>query len=283
MRFCPIASGSSGNCVYVGAKKSHLLVDAGLSGKRIEEALSQLGIPKLTGVLVTHEHSDHVSGVGVISRRFGVPVFATPHTWRYFLRHGTIGTIAPELQRIVIPGERISVGDIDILPFDISHDASQPVGYCLFTKKHKAVVVTDTGYVTDTMRNLLMNTHVILLECNYDVEMLQNGSYPKMLKERIKGSRGHLSNIAAGALLAEIASNTTNSTDLTILQNTSSMSKSSKMPNELVHVFLGHLSEENNRPMIALDTVQRILEVNGLHIRGLAVAERDFPSEMICL
>ena len=259
MRFCPIASGSSGNCVYVGAGESHSLVDAGLSGKRIEEALGLLEIPRLTGILVTHEHSDHILGAGVISRRFKVPIFATPNTWRYFLRHGTIGTIAPELQRIIVPGEAMLMDGIEVLPFDIPHDSSQPVGFCLFADGYKAAIATDLGYATDTVTRLLRDTHVLLLECNHDIEMLQNGRYPRSLKERVMGHRGHLSNVAAGALLAEIATDT------------------------LEHVFLGHLSEENNRPMIALDTVQRILEVNNVTIKGISVAERHIPSEMIQL
>jgi len=259
IRFCPIASGSSGNCVYVGSESTHLLVDAGLSGKRIEKALSQIDVPELTGIFITHEHSDHVSGAGILSRRFNLPIYATPKTWRYFLRHGTIGNVAEELQKVIEPNEVLTIGDIEVLPFDIPHDASQPVGYSLRCGDFKAAVATDIGYVTDTIRSLLRDVHVLLIESNHDVEMLQNGRYSRMLKERVMGSRGHLSNVATGALLAEIASD--------ICQ----------------HVFLGHLSEENNRPMIALDTVQSILEANEINIKKLMVADRHEPSEMVVI
>lgn len=257
MIFCPIASGSSGNCVYVGTNDTHLLIDAGLSGKRVEAGLGRIGVPRLSGVFVTHEHSDHVSGVGVLARRYNLPVYATPYTWRFLLRHGTIGNVAEDLRRTIIPGEPVLVGDIEVLPFDVPHDASQPVGYSLRAGGCVAAVATDMGYVTDTVRALLRDVHVMLIESNHDVEMLENGRYPTSLKERVMGPRGHLSNVAAGALLAEIASDNCR------------------------HVFLGHLSEENNRPMIALDTVRNILEANEIELKGLSVADRHEPSEVV--
>jgi len=259
MRFCPLASGSSGNCVYVGSEETHLLVDAGLSGKRIEQALASIDVTNISGILLTHEHSDHVSGAGIMSRRFNLPIYATPNTWRFFLRHGTIGKVAEELQKTIIPNEKQLIGDIEVLAFEIPHDASQPVGYCLHNGGLKAAVATDMGYVTDTVRALLRDTNVMLIESNHDVEMLQNGRYPRQLKERVMGSRGHLSNVAAGALLAEIANESCR------------------------HIFLGHLSEENNRPMIALDTVSSILEANGLCYRNVSVADRYEPSEMVVI
>jgi len=249
MRLHPIASSSSGNCVYAASQKTHILVDAGLSGKRIQAALETWGSPPLSAILLTHEHSDHAAGVGVLSRRFNIPVFAAPFTWRFLLRHGTIGKIDPALQRTLTPGTRETIGDIELECFDIPHDASQPVGFCLYADGRKAAVATDMGYVTDTVREKLRGVHALLLESNHDPEMLENGPYPRALKDRIKGSRGHLSNVAAGALLAEIASPA------------------------LEHVYLGHLSEENNRPLLALHTVQEVLNVNGVTIPHLEVAK----------
>jgi len=251
MRFCPIASGSSGNCVYIGTQQTHLLVDAGLSGRQIENALHTLGVPALTGILLTHEHGDHVAGAGVLSRRFKLPVYASPHTWRYLNRCGTIGKVAPELQKEIVPTENITIGDIEVEPFEIPHDASQPLGYCLCANGRKAAIATDLGYVTDTVKYILKDANILLLESNHDIDMLQNGAYPRKLKERISGAKGHLSNVAAGALLAEIASEA------------------------LQHVFLGHLSEENNRPFIALETVHKILKVNGVTINSISVAGHD--------
>ena len=257
MRFCPVASGSSGNCVYIGSKETHLLVDAGLSGKRIEAALGSMDVPKLSGILVTHEHSDHAAGVGIMSRRYNLPIYATPNTWRFFNRHGTIGKVDESLKKTIVPNEKVIIGDIEVVPFELPHDASQPVGYSLRCGEFKAAVATDMGYVTDTVRAMLRDSNVLLIESNHDVEMLQNGKYPKMLKERVMGSRGHLSNVAAGALLAEIISDACK------------------------RIFLGHLSEENNRPMIAIDTVSSILEANGLSAEKLSVADRHEPSEMV--
>ena len=267
MKFCPIASGSSGNCVYVGTETTHLLIDAGLSGKRTEAGLSYIfrnfdETPKLSGILVTHEHSDHVSGVGILSRRYKLPVYASVNTWRFFLRHGTIGEVAPDLRKTIIPGETIEIGDMEITAFEVPHDASQPVGYRICGNGFKAAVATDMGYVTDTVRNLLRDVNVMLIECNHDVEMLQNGRYPKALKERVAGSRGHLSNVAAGALLAEVSDD------------------------NCKHIFLGHLSEENNLPLVALDTVESMLKAVGAfeaYEFKLCLAEREFVSEACIL
>lgn len=259
MKFCPLASGSGGNCTYVGSNDTHLLVDAGLSGKRIETALSSIDVPRLDGILITHEHTDHISGAGVMSRRYNLPLYATPETWRFLLHNNTIGTVAQGLQKTITPGNQAMIGDIEVSAFNVSHDAAQPVGYCLQVGNYKAAVATDMGYVTDTVRAILKDVNIMLLESNHDIEMLQNGPYPNMLKERVVGSLGHLSNVAAGALLADIASDV------------------------ISHVFLGHLSEENNRPMLALDTVQSILAANEVVIENLKVAGRHEPSEMVVL
>jgi len=237
IKFCPIVSGSSGNCVYVGCGYTHILVDAGLSGRGIETGLKALGVSgrQLSAILVTHEHTDHIAGVGVMSRRYGLPVYATPKTWRYFERHGVLGEISPALIRTVEPEAPFIIGGFQIVAFNIPHDASQPVGYSLYTPDRKVTVATDIGEPTDTIRGHISGSDIVLIECNHDLEMLKNGRYPKPLKERISGSRGHLSNDAAGKLLSEVATD------------------------NLRHVFLGHLSEENNRPLIALNTVEGIL------------------------
>lgn len=257
VRFCPIASGSSGNCLYAGTAQTHILIDAGLSGKRIEAALKGLDLGPINGILVTHEHSDHISGVGVLARRFRVPVYATAKTWRYLLRHKTIGAVAEPQIKIIEPGVPQMLGDIEITAFDIPHDSSQPVGYSLRAQGYKITIATDIGCVTDTVREYIRDSHILLLESNHDLEMLKNGRYPRILKERVLSARGHLSNVSAGTLLAEIAWE------------------------HLEHAFLGHLSEENNRPLIALDTVTRILESNKITIKNLYVADRHGPSEMV--
>ncbi len=256
-RFCPFASGSSGNCIYIGAGGKNFLVDAGISGKRIYKSMEAHGIGALHGIFVTHEHSDHALSIGVLARRFKIPIYATELTWRYFLRHGTVGKLEEFQIRTVEPGVAFSIEDIHITPFDIPHDAAQPVGYCFTRNGLKATVATDMGCVTDTARAHIKKSNILLIESNHDLEMLRNGRYPIQLKDRVMGERGHLSNAAAGSLLADVA-------------NT-----------ELRYTFLGHLSEENNRPLIALDTVQNILEARGVKLPFLSVADRHEPSEMV--
>ncbi|MDR1558775.1 MAG: MBL fold metallo-hydrolase [Clostridiales bacterium] len=262
IRFCPIASGSSGNCVYVSAGGTHILIDAGLSGRSIETALGALKLTgrQLSALLITHEHSDHIIGVGVMSRRYELPVYATPKTWRYFERHGVLGTIPPDLIRRIEPERPFNIGCLDAVAFDIPHDASQPVGYSIFAENRKITVATDIGEPTDTIRRYITDSDIVLLESNHDADMLRNGRYPKVLKERIAGARGHLSNAAAAKLLTESATD------------------------KLRYIFLGHLSEENNRPLIALNTVENILYERGILPReGLKVfiAERYGLSEPV--
>ena len=255
IKFCPIASGSSGNCVYLSADGTNILIDAGLSGRGIEAGLKTLDMSgrQLSAILVTHEHSDHIMGVGVMSRKYGLPVYATPKTWRYFERHGVLGAISPALIRRVEPDQPFLIGDLQITAFDIPHDASQPVGYSIFAENRKITVATDIGEPTDVLRRHITDSSIVLLESNHDSEMLMNGRYPIILKKRISGPYGHLSNEAAGRLLTETATES------------------------LRYVFLGHLSEENNRPLIAFNTVEGILYKNGVLPRigfKLYVAER---------
>jgi phosphoribosyl 1,2-cyclic phosphodiesterase len=236
------------------------LVDAGQSGKAIEAGLSAIGIPgeRISAILVTHEHSDHIMGVGVLSRRYRIPVYATGNTWRFFERHGSVGRISKELKNIVEPGVRFAVGELEAVGFDIPHDASQPVGYSLFAGGRKATVATDIGCVTDSVRENLRGSDILVLESNHDLEMLKNGRYPQVLKDRIMGSRGHLSNESAGTVLAQI------------------------MAPNLKYVFLGHLSEENNMPLLAAGTVEGILMENNINPQldlKIMLADRHGPSD----
>jgi phosphoribosyl 1,2-cyclic phosphodiesterase len=215
------------------------------------------GIESIHGIFVTHEHSDHASGVGVLARRFKIPVYATSLTWRYFLRHKTLGLLDEHQVKTLEPGVALELGAVRVTPFDIPHDAAQPVGYSFRFNGHKVTVATDMGCVTDVTLSNIKDSEILLLESNHDIEMLENGKYPRQLKDRVLGARGHLSNAAAGSLLADVAGP------------------------KLRYAFLGHLSEENNRPLIALDTVQSILEARGITLPFLAVADRHEASEMV--
>jgi len=258
MRLCTIVSGSSGNCTYIGFGGQGLLVDAGLSGKRLQQGLSHMDLPNPSAILITHEHSDHIAGAGVLARRFNIPIYATPLTWRYFLRHKKLGLLQEEQIMNIIPGEPIMIGNTKVTAFDVPHDASQPVGYTFEDGDKKIALATDLGKATDTVLTYLRRANVLLIESNHDIEMLENGRYHDMLKERVKSSRGHLSNAAAGRLITEVAWD------------------------GLKHVILGHLSEENNTPMLAYDTVGRILDAHQVDVR-LKIADRYYPGEMIDL
>jgi len=257
VEFCTIASGSSGNCACVGFGDRHFLVDAGLSGKRIENALHKMNVRALGGIFITHEHRDHIAGVGVMARRFKLNIYATPQTWRYFAYNQSLGALNAEQIKVIEPGKPVDVGGVKITAFDISHDAEQPVGYTFEAGNKKAACVTDLGEITDTVRNHLSGCNILMLESNHDPEMLRNGPYPYPLKKRISGPNGHISNAEAGYLLTEI------------------------MGDELEYVFLAHLSEDNNTPMLAYETVRRILDVNGLDLKGLAVAERHSAGPVV--
>lgn len=247
LEFCTIASGSSGNCTYIGSDHTKILIDAGISGKKIEEGLAEL---KLTGeaidaLFITHEHADHIKGAGILSRRFDIPVFATAETWAAM--EGTLGKIAPSNKRIIYADEVCAVNDICVKPFAIPHDAAEPVGYTIFAGEKKITLATDIGHVTDTIRESIEGSDLLLLEANHDIEMLKRGGYPWHLKQRILGEKGHLSNGAAGELLAEV------------------------MSGKMKYVFLGHLSDENNDPHLAYETVEGILRKQqievGTHLR----------------
>ncbi|MCL1843091.1 MAG: MBL fold metallo-hydrolase [Defluviitaleaceae bacterium] len=260
MHFFTIASGSSGNSYYLGLAGQHFLIDAGVSGKRIEQALHKMNIRSLSGIFITHEHRDHITGAGVIARRFKTNVYATPLTWRYFLRHRSLGALDETQVKIIEPGQPLVIGGAEVLAFDIPHDALQPVGYVfrdLSNELKKFAIATDLGHATDAIKERLKGARVLLLESNHDPEMLERGRYHRMLKTRVAGNRGHLSNAQAGKLLADVV-----------------------VPGK-THVFLAHLSEENNTPMLAFDTVRRVLDGNNITVGHLEVAERNIPGEMV--
>ncbi len=264
MKFCPIASGSNGNCIYLGSNDTHILIDAGLSGRRIESGLASISVKAaaLDAIFVTHEHTDHIQGLGVISRRFDIPIYATPKTWRFFDRHNSIGKIALKNRKFIEPDTSATIKDICITPFSILHDSAEPVGYVVKNDKYKISIATDMGFVTDSVKHHIADSDLMLIESNHDEEMLINGSYPQALKQRVLSKKGHLSNAATGILLAEI------------------------MCSRLKHVYLGHLSAENNRPLIALNTVTNILKSNKINVGKdlqLQIAIRGGVSDPICL
>ena len=208
MQFGTIASGSSGNCLYAGNQDSHILIDAGVSGKRIKEGLEGFGVNpvELDAILITHEHIDHISGLGVMARKYKVPIYATEKTLVQIERTKSVGKIPTDLFRVVKPDDTYRIGDIHIRPFSISHDAQDPVSYVLGCGGIKIGMVTDLGYFDEAIVDELKDSDILYIEANHDIHMLQVGPYPYYLKQRILGNKGHLCNEMAGRLIKELYS-----------------------------------------------------------------------------
>lgn len=235
IKLCSLASGSSGNCIYVGGDRTGLLVDCGVSGKEILANLKNLGVCTSTikGILVTHEHSDHIRSVGILSRKLNVPVYANLNTWNHM--SGSIGDIRPENVRIFTTGEAFMMEEITVESYGTPHDAAESVGFCFYAGNKKVSVATDLGYFSDGVRSRISGSELVLLESNHDVEMLKVGRYPYFLKRRILSDQGHLSNEAAGLAIYEL------------------------LKSGVKEILLGHLSKENNFPELAYETVKGIL------------------------
>lgn len=232
IKFCSLSSGSSGNCQYIETANTKILIDGGFSGKKIEGLLSSIGVDpcELDGIFITHEHIDHVRGVGVLSRRYDLPIFANANTWIGMEK--TIGKIKENNIRVFTSEKDLDIRDITVCPIKIFHDALEPVGYIIYYKKNKISIVTDTGFVNDIMKEKMKGSNLYLMESNHDVDMLKEGSYPWALKQRVLSTRGHLSNIDAGMVLGDLVS----------------------ASGEII--LLGHLSQENNKPELAHKTVK---------------------------
>ena len=187
MELCSIASGSSGNCICVGSDDCHVLIDAGISGKRIENGLNSIDLKTadMQGILITHEHIDHIAGLGVIARRYGIPMYATGETVDAILHTKTVGKIDEALFQVIEPEREFTIGDLTIEPVSISHDAADPVAYKIRQQEKNVAVMTDLGTYDDHIVEKLQNVDVLLLEANHDVRMLQAGAYPYPLKQRI--------------------------------------------------------------------------------------------------
>ncbi|MCI6042447.1 MBL fold metallo-hydrolase [bacterium] len=263
MRLCSIASGSSGNCIYVGSDATNLLIDTGISGKKVEFGLNSLDLTTkdLNGIFVTHEHSDHIKGLGVIARKCGVPIYATSGTIRAMKESGSLGKLPEGIFHEIQGDSDYQVGDLTIHPFHISHDAAEPVGYRIHQGEHSVGIATDMGVYDEYIVDNLKGLDALLLEANHDVNMLQVGSYPYYLKRRILGERGHLSNETAGKLLCRL------------------------LHDGMKDILLGHLSKENNYEALAYETVCSEVTMGDNPYKAkdfrIAVAHRDSASKVV--
>lgn len=262
MKLCSIASGSSGNCIYIASEQTAFLIDAGISKRRIVQGLKELEVDPadLDGIFITHEHLDHIRGLGAFVRQYHVPIYATQKTKEALLCSKYMGQISQEQIQIIQSDVLFSQKDMQIMPFSISHDASDPVCYTFYSQGSKIGIATDLGTYNEYTIEHLKNADALLLEANYDPKMLEVGPYPYQLKRRILGHRGHLSNESSGKLLVHLWNK------------------------KLRHIFLGHLSKENNYPQLAYETVKvelQQLDESLLQQVQLHIAKREERSECI--
>lgn len=262
LALCPLFSGSSGNCVYLSLGGARLLVDAGVACSRIEASLRELGadLERIDAVLVTHDHVDHVRGLAVLCRRYGLPVYANEGTWNAILAHEA--NFPRRCMRTFLTGEEFSVGQVSVRPFPIPHDAAEPVGFVFSCGGLRCAVATDIGRVEDGWLSAVEGAQALVIEANHDVDMVRRGPYPQRLKRRILGANGHLCNEDCALALQQLAK------------------KGAKA------VFLSHLSADNNLPELAYNTVCEALARAGYEpgrdVRVM-VSRRDRVSDLLLL
>lgn len=265
MEICSIASGSSGNCIYVGNDNTHVLIDAGISGKRIEEGLNKIGLSTkdLDGILITHEHVDHIAAIGVLSRKYEIPLYATKGTFEGVLNGKSIGKIDTGLFNVVKAEQEFSIEDLTVKPIQVSHDANEPVAYRIEYGNSAVGVCTDLGTYDERTVKGFAGVNALLIEANHDVNMLQVGSYPYYLKQRILGDKGHLSNENCGRLLCRL------------------------LHDDMKAIYLGHLSHENNLAELAYEAVRLEILMDECEYKPndfeIKVAKRGEISDLIAV
>lgn len=265
MRFQSLQSGSNGNASYIGTERTHLLLDAGISCKRITEGLQHVSIcpDDLQGILLTHEHADHISGLFILSKKYGIPIYGTKGTLDGVREADRNHCIDERLFRVIEKGVPFEIGDLLVNTAPVSHDARDPVAYRITDGHSCMALMTDLGTYTEETVRFLSGVNGLLLESNHDIRMLEAGPYPYVLKRRILGDYGHLSNERCGTLLSQV------------------------LHPELSFVFLGHLSEENNYPETALLTVKQSVDFsdNEYHASDfdIRIASRREASDIMTL
>ncbi|MGF2618399.1 MBL fold metallo-hydrolase [Rossellomorea vietnamensis] len=262
MHFSVLASGSTGNAIFVETGQNSFLVDAGLSGKQMEALFQKIGrnIKDLTGILVTHEHSDHIKGIGILARKYGLPIYANEKTWKAM--DPLIGNVPLE-QKFEFGMEKVQTfGSLDIESFGVSHDAAEPMFYTFHHEGRKLVLVTDTGYVSDRMKGIISNANTYVFESNHDVDMLRMCRYPWSIKRRILSDVGHVSNEDAAIAMSEVFGDQTKS------------------------IYLAHLSKDNNMKDLARMSVSQTLESRGIRVGeqfNLLDTDPKIPTELVAI
>ncbi len=265
MRMMSIASGSSGNCIYIGSDNTHILIDAGVSRKKIAEGLKKadLSMADISAIFVTHEHIDHTKGIGVISRKDNTSVYSTQGTIDGIFGTSSLGEMDRSLFHSIRPEEDILLNDLRIHPFSVSHDANDPVAYTVECGNRKMGIVTDLGFYDSYIVDQMQGCQAMLVEANHDINLLQVGSYPYHLKQRILGNKGHLSNETSGKMISQL------------------------LNDNVQDIFLGHLSKENNYDKLAFETVRLEIDMGENDYKAndfrIEVAHRSEPSRIINL
>lgn len=258
MKVCLLGSGSKGNSIYLESGGYAILVDQGFAHRRIAERLASRGLDcsRIRALLVSHEHHDHIRGVGVTARKLGVPVYATAAT----LDGGRSVFAGTETLVPFVSGDEIALGPFRILPYQVSHDAADPVQFCLTANGRKVSIATDLGFVSTLVSQCLAGSDLVIIEANHDIDMLRKGSYPWPLKQRIMGRFGHLSNRNAADLAFNLCTN-------------------GRGP----RIVLAHLSQENNTALVAEETVRELFAQFDRRIRQLIIATQDEATDIIDL
>ncbi|ATF27229.1 MBL fold metallo-hydrolase [Brochothrix thermosphacta] len=242
LRYSFLTSGSSGNATLIESDNQLLLIDCGHSGKKMEELCQSVGrsLADIDAILISHEHSDHIKGLGVLARKYQIPIYANEKTWRAMPK--SVGEIATDLKFTFDTNTVQTFGSIDVESFGVSHDAADPMFYAFHQGHHKIVTMTDTGYVSERMKGVIRNADVYLFESNHDIQMLRAGRYPWSTKQRILGDEGHLSNEDAGMAMSQVLGDKTK------------------------RIYLGHLSQDNNMKDIARMAVEQTLTQQGISV-----------------
>jgi phosphoribosyl 1,2-cyclic phosphodiesterase len=260
--FCSLSSGSSGNCYYVGNEFHGILIDAGISATSIRKFLKGMNISMQTimGVLLTHNHIDHIKGLEVLTRKNHLPAFTTGNVWKSILSPKS--NISNDCIREIPLQTKFHLAGFDIEAFPIFHDAPETIGYHITSGDIKITIVTDLGHICATSAPYIMNSNILVIESNYDEKMLSDGSYPYYLKARIRSDKGHLGNLQTSSFLAEVFND------------------------NISHVCLAHLSKNNNTPEIALNTLKQAFMQKGIKPadhQHIVVLKRNLPTEMIVI
>jgi phosphoribosyl 1,2-cyclic phosphodiesterase len=262
LNFCSLSSGSSGNCYYIGNGTHGILIDAGISVSSIRGFLKDMDIPmdSIMGVLITHNHSEHIRGLKVLVKKNNLPVFTTLNVWNSILSHKL--SISRDCIREISLQKKFNLAGFDIEAFPVHHDAPETIGFQISCGDKKMTIATDLGHICETAGSYIKNANLLVIESNYDDQMLENGRYPQFLKARISSDNGHLGNHQTAHYLAGI------------------------LNENISHICLAHLSINNNTPEKALNTLYEIFSGRGITLNGqpeIAVLNRNIPNEMIKL